>query len=102
MTVRDQQRTVPIELTHQVLSMGVASLRQPLQSLCHLVTVCQRKRLVPDDLPQFPAGIRLTTHLLRLVVASQVRILESDLPQTDTLRLLDDSVFDLPELFLLR
>ena len=81
--------------------MGVASLRQPLQFLCHLVTVCQRKRLVPDDLPQFPAGIRLTTHLLRLVVASQVRILESDLPQTDTLRLLDDSVFDLPELLLL-
>ena len=32
---------------------------------------------------------------------SQVIILEGDLPQPDALCLLDDSVFDLPELFLL-
>ena len=101
LTVWDQQGPVPIELTHQVLSMGVASLRQPLQFLHRAIPVCQRKVLVPDDLPQFPAGIRLTTHPLRLVVAGQVRILESDFPQTDTLRLLDDGVLDLPELFLL-
>ena len=34
-------------------------------------------------------------------MVGQVSVLEGDLPQTDTLRLLDDSVFDLPELFLL-
>ena len=34
-------------------------------------------------------------------MVAQVSILEGNLPQPDALRLLDDSVFDLPELFLL-
>ena len=102
LTVWDQQRTVPVELPQQKLCVGLTSFRQLLQFLRCTVPVLQRKCLVPDHLPQFPAIIRLAPYLLRLVVASQVRILESDLPQPDALRLLDDSVFDLPELFLLR
>ena len=92
---------VPIELTHQVLSIGVASLCQPLQFLHRVVPVCQRKGLVPDDLPQFPAGIGLSPPLFWFIMASQVGILEGDFPQPDALRLLDDGVLDLPELFLL-
>ena len=81
--------------------MGVASLRQPLQLLHGAVPVLQRKCLVPDDLPQFPAIIGLSPQPLRFVMVAQVSVLEGDLPQTDALRLLDDSVLDLPELLLL-
>ena len=35
-------------------------------------------------------------------MVAQVNVLEGDLPQPDALRLLDDGVLDLPELFLLR
>ena len=82
--------------------MGVASPCQPLQLFRRPVPVLQRKCLIPDDLPQFPAIIRLAPHLLRLIILGQIFVLEGDLPQPDALRLLDDSVFDLPELFLLR
>ena len=99
--VRDQQRAVPIELPHPVLSVGVAAFRHLLQLLCRPVTVVQRNVLVPNDTPQFPAGIGFIPHMFRLVVLSQVIILEGDFPQPDALRLLYDSVFDLPELFLL-
>ena len=75
LTVWDQQGPVPIEPTHQVLSMGVASLRQPLQFLYRAVPVCQRKVLVPDDLPQFPAIIGLAPQLLRFIIAGQGSIL---------------------------
>ena len=34
-------------------------------------------------------------------MVAQVSVLEGDLPQPDALRLLDDGVLDLPELFLL-
>ena len=70
LTVRDQQRTVPIELSHQVLSMGVTSLCQLLQLLRRAIPVLQRKAFIPDDLPQLPAGIGLSPHLLRFVMAS--------------------------------
>ena len=81
--------------------MGVAALRHLLQLLRRPVTVVQRNVLVPNDSPQFPAGIGLTTRRFRLVVLSQVVVLEGDLVQPDALRLLNNSVFDLPELFLL-
>ena len=71
--------------------MGVASPCQPLQLFRRPVPVLQRKCLVPDDLPQFPAGIGLTPYLLRFVMVGQVSVLEGDFPQTDTLRLLDDA-----------
>ena len=64
-------------------------------------TIVQGNVLVPNDSPQFPAGIGLTTRRFWFVVLSQVIILEGDITKTDVLRLLDDSVFDLPELFLL-
>ena len=81
--------------------MGVAALRHLFQLLCRPVTIVQGNVLVPNDSPQFPAGIGLTTRRFWFVVLSQVIILEGDITKTDVLRLLDDSVFDLPELFLL-
>ena len=101
LTVWDQQRIVPVKLTQQVLGVGITSLRQPLQLLRRLVPACQRKGLVLDDLPQFPAIIGFTSHLLRFVMAGQVSVLEGDLPYADALCLLDDGVLDLPELLLL-
>ena len=102
MTARDQQRTVPVELAQQVLGVGVTSSGKLFHFLGSLVPVGQRKGLVPDDLPQFPAEIGLAPHLLWFVMPSQVSVLERNLPQVDALRLPDDGVFDLPELFLLR
>ena len=100
-TVWDQQRTVPVELPHQILSVGVAALCQPLQFLRRAVPVGQGEGIVLNNLPQFPAGIGLALHLLRFVMPGQVNVLEGDLLHADALRLLDDSVLDLPELLLL-
>ena len=99
--VRDQQRAVPIELPHEVLGVGVAALCQPLQFLHCSVPVAQGESVITDNMSQFPAGIGFASYLLRFVVAGQVSVLEGDLPQPDALRLPDDSVFDLPEFFLL-
>ena len=101
LTVWDQQRTVPVELPQQKLCVGITSFRQPLQFLRCTVPVFQRKGIVPDDLPQFPAIIGLTSHLLRFVMVAQVSVLEGDIPQPYPFRLLNDGILDLPELLLL-
>ena len=101
LTVRDQQRAVPVELAHDELGVGVPLLCQPLQSLHSLIPEFQGLPLIQNESPEFlalkghPAIIRLLIHSLHLL------ILKGGLPQPDPLRLPDDGVLDGSELFFL-
>src|SRR5699024_3000286 len=101
LTVRDQQRTVPVELSHQVLSVGVTESGKLFQLLHRAIPLLQRQSFVPDNPPQLPAGIGLILYLLRFVMPSQVSVLEGNIPQPYPFRLLNVGVLDLPKLFLL-
>ena len=101
LAVWNQQRSVPAELAHGELGVGVPLLCQPLQSLHSLIPEFQGLPLIQNESPEFlalkghPAIIRLLVHSLHLL------ILKGGLPQPDPLRLPDDSVLDGSELFFL-
>ena len=98
--VRDQQRSVPPELSHQVLRIHIAAFRQPFHFRDGVATLLHGQALVPYDIPQRPVVVGGVLEFLRLIILTQVFLLEADLTQPQALRLLNDRILDLPELLL--
>ena len=99
--VRDQQRSVPPELSHQVLGIHIAVLCQFVHFRDSVAPFLHGQALVPDDIPQRPVGVGGVSVFLRFVLLIEALLLESNLTQPQALRFLNDRVLDLPELFLL-
>ena len=99
--VRDQQRTVPPELSHQVLGVHIAAFRQLFHFRDGFAALPHGQALVPDHIPERPVVVRLVSEFFRLIVLTEILFLEGELIQSQALRLTDDGVFDLRELFLL-
>ena len=99
--VRDQQRSVPPELSHQVLRIHIAAFRQPFHFRDGFAALLHGQALVPDHIPECPVVVGGVAVFLRLVLPIEALFLEADLTQAQALRLLNDRVFDLPELLLL-
>ena len=99
--VQDQQRTVPPELSHQVLRVHIAAFRQSFHFRDGFAALLHGQALVPDHIPERPVVVRLVSEFFRLIVLTEILLLEADLTQAQALRLTDDGVFDLRELFLL-
>ena len=96
-----QQRTVPPELSHQVLGIHITVLCQFVHFRDGVALLLHGQALVPDDVPQCPVVVGGVAVFLRLVLLIEALLLEADLTQAQALRLLNDRVFDLPELLLL-
>ena len=99
--VRYQQRTVPPELSHQVLGIHITVLCQFVHFRDGAAPLLHGQALVPDDIPQRPVVVGFVSKFFRLVLLIEALLLEGDLTQPQALRLLDNRVFDLPELLLL-
>ena len=99
--VRDQQRTVPPELSHQVLGIHITVLCQFVHFRDGVAPFLHGQALVPDHIPECPVVVGSVAVFLRLVLPIEALFLEGDLTQAQALRLLNDRVFDLPELLLL-
>ena len=96
-----QQRTVPPELSHQVLGIHITVLCQFVHFRDGVAPFLHGQALVPDHIPEHPVVVRLVSEFFRLIVLTEILLLEADLTQAQALRLLNDRVFDLPELLLL-
>ena len=99
--VRYQQRTVPPELSHQVLGIHIAVLCQFVHFRDGVAPFLHGQALVPDHIPQCPVVVGGVAVFLRLVLLIETLLLEADLTQVQALRFLNDRVLDLPELLLL-
>ena len=99
--VRDQQRSVPPELSHQVLRVHIAAFRQLFHFRDGFAALLHGQALVPDHIPQCPVVVGGVAVFLRLIIPAHVFLLEGDLTQPQTLRFMDDCILDLPELLLL-
>ena len=99
--VRDQQRSVPPELSHQVLGVHIAAFRQLFHFRDGVAPLLHGQALVPDDIPQCPVVVGFVSEFFRLVLLIEALLLEGDLTQPQTLRFLNDRILDLPELLLL-
>ena len=99
--VRDQQRSVPPELSHQVLRIHIAAFRQPFHFRDGFAALLHGQALVPDLIPQCPVVVGGVAVFLRLVLLIETLLLEADLTQAQALRFLNDRILDLPELLLL-
>ena len=98
--VRRQQRAVPTQLSHKVLSMDIAALCKFPHIFHGVIPLCQRQVFILNvysQRPEVPGRIFIFAHLIALV---QGFVLKGDLPQPNGLRLLNDRVLDLAELFL--
>ena len=96
-----QQSTITEQQSHKVLGVGVALTGDLLQLRSSMVPFLQRYAFVGNNFPQFPAVIRHTAVIHRLVLLRQGCILEGHMALADMLRLFYDSVLDLAELLLL-
>ena len=99
--VRDQQRTVPPELSHQVLRVHIAAFRQLFHFRDGFAALLHGQALVPDHILERPVVVRLVSEFFWLIVLTEILLLEGELIQPQALRLLNDRIFDLRELFLL-
>ena len=99
--VRDQQRSIPPELSHQVLRIHIAAFRQPFHFRDGFAALLHGQALIPDHIPQCPVVVGGVAEFFWLIVLTEILLLEGDLIQPQVLRLTDDGVFDLGELFLL-
>ena len=96
-----QQRTVPPELSHQVLGIHITVLCQFAHFRDGVAPLLHGQALITYDIPQCPVVVGGVAVFLRLVLPIEALFLEADLTQAQALRLLNDRVFDLPELLLL-
>lgn len=99
--VRDQQGTIPPELSHQAPGVHIAAFRQLFHLRDGIAALLHGQALVPNHIPERPVVVRLVAEFLRLIVLIEILFLEGDLVQPQALRLTDDRIFDLCELFLL-
>ena len=96
-----QQRSVPPELSHQVLGIHITVLCQFVHFRDGVAPLLHGQALVPDHIPEHPVVVRLAAEFFWLIVLTEILLLESELIQLQVLRLLNDRVLDLPELLLL-
>ena len=96
-----QQRTVPPELSHQVLGVHIAAFRQLFHFRDGAAPLLHGQALVPDHIPECPVVVGGVAEFFWLIVLTEILLLEGELIQPQALCLTDDGVFDLRELFLL-
>ena len=99
--VESQQRTIPPELPHQILCVHISVFCRLRHLFGGTHTVFHEDVTIPDDIPQRTVVIGCVLKLLRLVVLTDVPLLEGNLSQPQTRCFSDDRVFDLAELLLL-
>ena len=79
--VRDQQRSVPPELPHQVLRIHIAAFRQFVHFRDGVAPLLHGQALITYDIPQCPVVVGGVAVFLRLVLLIEALLLEGDLTQ---------------------
>ena len=74
-----QQRPVPPELSHQVLGVHIAALRQLVHFRDGIAALLHSQALVPDDIPQRPVVVGGVSVFFRLVLLIEAFLLVGDL-----------------------
>ena len=99
--VRCQQRTIPPQLSHEVLRVLVTTFRQLVHFIDRVAALFECQALVPDRITKAFVVIGSVSEFLRLALLLHALVLKEQIALPDVFRLLDDGVFNLPERFLL-
>ena len=92
--VWNQQRAIPQELAHEILSVQITVLRQPPQFCNSLVPLLQRQSFVADHISQRPVTVRGICEFLWLIILLDAIILKADHAASNALRLTNNGVLD--------
>lgn len=99
--VRCQQRTVPPQLSHEILRVLVTAFRQLVHFIDSVAALLQCQALVPDRIPQAFIVIGSVSEFLQLALQFHSLVLKKQFALPDVFRFFYDRIFDRPEFLLL-